>query len=370
MLQNNHLQPITPQKILHALSHVDDPDLKQDLVTLKMIENIEIQDLNVSFTLILTTPACPLKEQIKNACINAIKHLVHPQAQVNVHITARVTTQRTNQETILPNVKNIIVVASGKGGVGKSTVATNLAVALAQAGAQVGLIDADIHGPSIPTMLNLKNETPQIVNINNQPKILPLQKYGLKIMSIGFLAAANQAIVWRGPMVSSALRQFVADTHWESLDYLILDLPPGTGDVQLTLAQLLPITAAIIVTTPQAVAQADVIKAIAMFQLPQINVPILGIVENMSYFTPPELPENKYYIFGKNGGIQLAQTYNVPLLAQLPITEAITEGGDTGVPVVLEQPQGIAAKSFIKLSENVARYIAIQNAPPQSTTHA
>ncbi len=352
---------ITQAQVLNALSYVDDPDLGKDLVTLKMVDNIRIDGKKVHFRLILTTPACPLKEQIKNACITAIQHLVDKEAEVIVEMSSRVTSKRTDGGNVLPNVKNIIVVASGKGGVGKSTIAVNLAVGLAKTGAKVGLIDADIYGPSIPLMLDLQGQRPQVTQVNGTTKIVPIEKYGVKTLSIGFLADPKQAIVWRGPMVSSALRQFVTDTAWGDLDYMVLDLPPGTGDVHLTLVQTVPVTAAIVVTTPQAVAKADVVKAIGMFNMPQINVPILGIVENMSYFTPPELPNKKYYLFGKNGGQQIADEFKVPLIAQIPIVEQVREGGDSGQPAVLKTGT-LIAQAFDQLVQSTAQHVAMRNA--------
>lgn len=351
---------ITTEAVLNALSYVDDPDLRKDLVTLKMVDNVQIDGKKVSFRLILTTPSCPMKDQIQQACINAIKHLVDKEAEVTVEMTSKVTSYRQDNGAVLPNVKNIIAVASGKGGVGKSTVAVNLALGLAKQGSSVGLIDADIYGPSIPTMLNLKGRQPMLTTINGQQKILPIEQYGIKTLSIGFLADERQAVVWRGPMASSALRQFITDAHWGDLDYMVIDLPPGTGDIHLTLAQLVPITGAVIVTTPQDVAKADVVKAIGMFNLPQINVPILGIVENMSYFTPPELPNKKYYIFGQGAGEALCNEYNLPLLSQLPIEPSVCEHGDSGMPVVMGS--GSAADAFAYLAQRVAQQIAIRNA--------
>ncbi|HRI28899.1 MAG TPA: Mrp/NBP35 family ATP-binding protein [Chitinophagales bacterium] len=357
---------ITKAAIINALSYVDDPDLGKDLVTLNMVDNIHIDGNKVSFRLILTTPACPLKEQIKNACITAIRHFVSKEAEVHVDITSRVTTHRQDGSNILPGVKNIVAVASGKGGVGKSTVSVNLAIGLAKNGAKVGLIDADIYGPSVPVMMSLRQKRPHVIQVNGQNKIEPIEQYGIKTLSIGFLAEETQAIVWRGPMVSSALRQFITDAEWGELDYLVIDLPPGTGDVHLTLAQLVPITAAVVVTTPQEVAKADVVRSIGMFQLPQINVPVLGIIENMSYFSPPELPDKKYYLFGKGGGQALAESFHVPLLGQIPIVEDIRKGGDEGMPAVL-LPDSPAGKEFAFLAQTVARYIAIANANVQTS---
>lgn len=352
---------ITKSAVLKALSYVDDPDLKKDLVTLNMIDNIEIKGKKVSFRLILTTPACPMKEQIHNACVNAIKHLVDKEAEVIIDVTSQVTTKRENAGPILPGVKNIIAVASGKGGVGKSTVAVNLALGLAKSGAKVGLIDADIYGPSIPLMLNLKGARPRVVTLQGKQKIVPLEQYGLKTLSIGFLTDERQAVVWRGPMASSALKQFVTDTAWGELDYLVIDLPPGTGDIHLTLVQTVPLTGAIVVTTPQEMAKADVVRAMGMFSMPQINVPVLGIVENMSYFSPPELPNKKYYLFGKDGGKRLAEEYKVPLLGQIPMVESVMTGGDAGKPVVLQENNPIG-EAFNDLAKTVAQQVAIRNA--------
>src|SRR6187431_2690948 len=280
---------MTTEKILEALSNVQEPDLGKDLVTLNMVKDIEINGNDVSFTVVLTTPACPLKDMIGNACVNAIKILVNKEANVKVNFTSNTTTKRTDAGSILPKVKNIIAVVSGKGGVGKSTVAANLALALAQGGAAVGLMDADIYGPSVPIMFGVRGERPKMEEINGKGMIVPLEKYGIRLMSIGLLVDEKNAVVWRGPMASSAIRQFVTDVNWDELDYLIIDMPPGTGDIHLTLMQTVPVTGAIIVTTPQDVALADAKKGVAMFGQAQLNVPILGLVENMSYFTPAEL---------------------------------------------------------------------------------
>jgi len=266
---------------------------------------------------------------------------------------------------LLTGVKNIIAIASGKGGVGKSTVTTNLAVALAQSGAKVGLIDADIFGPSIPVMFNCEREQPEVKVINGKNIIVPLEQYGVKLISIGFLTPPESAVVWRGPMASSALKQFITDADWGELDYLLIDLPPGTSDIHLTLVQTVPVTGAVIVTTPQKVALADAMKGLSMFKQPQINVPVLGVVENMAYFTPEELPDNKYFIFGKDGGKTLADKFDVPLLGQIPLVQSIRESGDSGLPAVLKE--GITATAFRDLAENLARQVAIRNATFTST---
>lgn len=349
---------MTAEDILNALRTVNDPDLKKDLVTLNMIRDVSVEGDRVSFSVVLTTPACPLKEMIRKDCEKAI-HAISPSASVNIHMTSTVTSVRDNAAT-LQGVKNIIAIASGKGGVGKSTVTTNLAVALAKSGAKVGLIDADIFGPSIPTMFNCEREQPEVTVVNGKNAILPLEHYGVKLMSIGFLAPPDSAVVWRGPMASSALKQFITDTVWGELDYLFIDLPPGTSDIHLTLVQTVPVTGVVIVTTPQKVALADATKGLVMFQQPQINVPVLGVVENMAYFTPAELPSNRYFIFGKDGGKNLAEKYQVPFLGQIPLVQSIRESGDSGMPAVMKD--GPTAEAFTQLAESLARQVAIRNA--------
>lgn len=352
---------ITEQQILHALSQVEDPDFKKDLVSLGMIKDLTFSDDNIKFTIELTTPACPMKEKLENDCRNAIAQLVSNEVKVDIDFSSRVTTLRDVKSDILPSVKNIITVASGKGGVGKSTVAVNLALALLRSGARVGLIDADIYGPSVPTMLGLQSARPTIQKIDDKNKIVPVDYLGMQVMSIGFLIQDKQPVAWRGPMATSALRQIITDVLWEDLDYLVLDLPPGTGDIHLTLAQLVPVTGAVVVTTPQEVALADARKAIAFYQLESVHVPVLGVVENMAYFTPPELPDKKYYIFGKGGGRLLAQQFEVPFLGELPIEQDIREGGDFGKPIAL-QTSTVASKAFEQLAQTVAQQIAVQNA--------
>lgn len=356
--------PFTQTDIINALATVHDPDLKKDLVSLNMIKDVVVGDKKVSFTVVLTTPACPLKEKIRQDCEEAVGQVVGDEFEINIKMSSSVTSVR-DQAPILPGVKNIIAIASGKGGVGKSTVTSNLAVALAKTGAKVGLIDADIYGPSIPVMFNCEREQPEVKVIDGKNYILPLEQYGVKLVSIGFLTPADSAVVWRGPMASSALKQFIGDAIWGDLDYLLIDLPPGTSDIHLTLVQTVPVTGAIIVTTPQKVALADANKGLAMFRQPQINVPILGIVENMAYFTPEELPDNKYYIFGKDGGKSLAEKYNVPLLGQIPLVQSIRESGDSGLPAALKD--GPTSIAFMELATALAQQVAIRNAKFEST---
>ena len=353
---------MTEAKILEALSNVQEPDLGKDLVTLNMVKDIEISGNKVSFTVVLTTPACPLKDMIKNACVNAIHLLVNKEADVTVNFTANTTSKRIDSGSILPKVKNIIAVVSGKGGVGKSTVAANLALAIAQGGGKVGLMDADIYGPSVPIMFGVRGERPMMIDVGEEKAMIaPLERYGLKLISIGLLVDEKSAVVWRGPMASSAIRQFVTDVYWDELDYLIVDMPPGTGDIHLTLMQTVQVTGAVIVTTPQDVALADAKKGIAMFGQAQLNVPVLGLVENMSYFTPKELPENKYYIFGKDGGKRLADEYDLPFLGQIPLVQSIREGGDQGVPVMMGDDD-ITKKAFQEFASTVVRSVAMRNA--------
>jgi ATP-binding protein involved in chromosome partitioning len=355
---------ITQEHILKALSTVQEPDLKKDLVTLNMIKDIECGVDEVRFTVVLTTPACPLKEKIKNDCINAIKEHVSADIAIHVNMTADVTSIRKGVGS-LPNVKNIIAIASGKGGVGKSTVTTNLAIALKNAGASVGIIDADISGPSIPIMFGAEDMQPLVQQVDGKNMISPIQQFGIKMISIGFLTPSDSAVVWRGPMASQALRQFLGECSWGELDYLLIDLPPGTSDIHLSLVQTIPVTGALIVTTPQKVALADATKGLAFFRQQQINVPVLGIVENMAYFTPEELPDNKYYIFGKDGGQSLADKYDVPLLGQIPIVQGIREGGDNGNPIA--RGDSPVSEAFKATAESLAQQVAIRNASVEKT---
>lgn len=306
---------ITQDEILKALSYVDDPDLNKDLVTLGMIQKIEIEGDKVAFDLVLTTPACPMKESIARACTTAIHTMVSAQADVHINITSNVQMSRDNNH-VLSGIRNIIAVASGKGGVGKSTVAVNLAKTLCQAGAKVGLLDADIHGPSIPTLLGTQGKKP----IMEGELMLPIELDGLKTMSMGYLVEPKQALVWRGPMLSKAISQFCTDVKWGELDYLFVDLPPGTGDAHLSIIQHIPLSGVVIVTTPEEVAVADTRKALDMFTNPHLKQNILGIVENMSYFQP-EGDDRKYYLFGKDGGKSLSEEWNIDLIGTIAIQE-------------------------------------------------
>ena len=356
---------MTEKDILKALGNVQEPDLGKDLVTLNMVKNIQIESNKVSFTVVLTTPACPMKDLIKNACINAVQLLVNKEALVTVNFTSNTTSLRKD-DNVLSGVKNIIAVVSGKGGVGKSTVASNLAIAIAKGGAKVGLMDADIYGPSVHIMFGVRGERPVMKDVDGKGKIVPLERYGIKLMSIGLLVDEKQAVVWRGPMVSSAIRQFVTDVDWGDLDYLIIDMPPGTGDIHLTIVQTVPVTGVIVVTTPQLVALADAKKGIAMFNQAQLKVPVIGLVENMSYFTPKELPDNKYFIFGKEGGKNLADEYDIPFLGEIPLVQSIREGGDIGIPVMISDDE-VSKKAFIEFSDNAIRGIAMRNAQLPAT---
>jgi ATP-binding protein involved in chromosome partitioning len=351
---------MTEQDVLKALSNVQEPDLKNDLVTLNMIRDLDIDGNNISFTIVLTTPACPLKEQMQKDCIDELKKS-DASFNVQVNFTSSTTTIRADKSSVLPGVKNIIAVVSGKGGVGKSTVSANLALALAQGGATVGLMDADIYGPSVPIMFGVRGERPMMKEVDGKGMIMPLERYGIKLLSIGLLVDEKSAVVWRGPMASSAIRQFITDVEWGELDYLIIDMPPGTGDIHLTMMQTAPVTGVVVVTTPQDVALADAKKGIAMFGQAQMNVPIIGLVENMSYFTPAELPDHKYFIFGKEGGRRLAEEYDLPFLGQIPLVQSIREGGDIGIPVMISDDE-ISKAAFAEFAGTVARSISMRNA--------
>lgn len=348
---------ITKEEVLKALSYVEDPDFKKDLVTLNMIKDIEITPDSLSFSVELTTPACPMKDHLENACRNAIRHFVSKDIELNINMTSRVIAPKN---VSLPNIKHIVLVSSGKGGVGKSTVASNLALALSMQGAKTGLLDADIYGPSLPIMFGLEGAKPTTKNVDGKAKIMPIEKWGLKLLSIGFFTDPNQPVPWRGPMASTAVKQLFNDADWGELDYLIVDLPPGTGDIHITIAQAYSISGAVVVTTPQQVAVADATKGMAMFLMDSINIPILGIVENMAYFTPAELPDNKYYIFGKGGGEYLAQRFETPFLGEIPLVKSISDAGDNGMPAILDEDSPLS-KAFLEISGKVAQQLSILN---------
>lgn len=326
------------EAVKEALSHVVEPDLKKDIISLDLVENLSIEGKKISFKLKISNPAMHSRKRMHEACEFTLKRFLGDDIEVEIDIEGLPKkNEDPNLRKILPGVKNIVAVASGKGGVGKSTITSNLAVGLAKQGYKVGLIDADIYGPSIPTMFDVKDQRPQLVEVDGKKLIQPVENYGVKLLSIGFFAEANQAVVWRGPMASKALDQMFSDVHWGELDYMLIDLPPGTGDIHLTLVQSLPLTGAVIVSTPQEVALADARKGVNMFQIDSINVPVLGIVENMSWFTPAELPENKYFIFGQNGAKDLAEKMKVPFLGHIPLIQSVRESGDVGRPAVLQE---------------------------------
>ena len=342
------------KQIIKALSKVDDPDLKKDLVSLNMIKNISINNNVVSFEIVLTTPACPLKEKIKNDCLNELNKINN---NVKYNITFSSNVVPFDKKTMIKNIKNIIAISSGKGGVGKSTIASNLAVGLGNMGAKTGLIDADIFGPSIPTMFNCENEQPTIKKSKEKNIIIPIEQYGIKLLSMGLLIPNNKAVVWRGPMASSAMKQLILDVEWGELDYLIVDLPPGTSDIHITLSQSFPVTGTVIISTPQKVATNDAEKAISMYNQEQTNIPIIGLIENMSYFIDDNNKKN--YLFGKDGGKTLCNKFSIDFIGQIPIDKRISDGSDLGYPIILKENK--ISDIFKTLSQNIARIIAINN---------
>ncbi|HHP7243410.1 MAG TPA: Mrp/NBP35 family ATP-binding protein [Elainellaceae cyanobacterium] len=345
------------RSILDILRPVQDPELQKSLVDLNMIRNVGVNEGKVSFTLVLTTPACPLREFIVEDCEKAVRTLPGVDT-VDIEVTAETPQQKSLLDRQgIDGVKNIVAISSGKGGVGKSTVAVNIAVSLANAGAAVGMIDADIYGPNVPTMLGLANAN-VTVQEGSQGQILePAFNYGVKLVSMGFLIDPDQPVVWRGPMLNGIIRQFLYQVNWGALDYLIVDMPPGTGDAQLTMAQAVPMAGAVIVTTPQNVSLLDSRRGLRMFQ--QLQVPVLGIVENMSYFIPPDLPDRQYDIFGSGGGEKTSQELNLPLLGCIPLEIPLREGGDSGVPIVIDRPDSASAKSLKAIAQKVAAQVSV-----------
>jgi ATP-binding protein involved in chromosome partitioning len=353
-------QPLNEASILAALRSVKDPDLHRDIVTLNFIKNLKIEGKNVSLAIELTTPACPVRDELKAQAEQAIMNAVEGVGRIDVTMTSNVREAPQQRGPLLQGVKNTIAIASGKGGVGKSTIAVNLAVSLALDGAKVGLIDADIYGPSIPLMMGI-NERPQLKN----QKLIPLEAHGVKVMSIGFLVDPMQAVIWRGPMVSGALKQFMTDVDWGELDYLLFDLPPGTGDIHLTLVQSIPLSGAVVVTTPQDISLADARKAFKMFE--KVNVPVLGIIENMSYYICSHCGQREN-IFASGGGKREAAELKTPFLGEIPIYTPIRIGSDKGKPIVLSEPNGPQSRHIRQLARNMAAQISIHqysNASPK-----
>lgn len=343
---------IVPKNITDALRNVIFPGSNQDVISLDMAQEIRVAGKKVTFSLVFQRSDDPNMAAVIAACEEAILTHLGSDVEIKGNITAKAIHQM--ERPILPGVKNLIAIASGKGGVGKSTVSVNLAIALAKTGAKVGLIDADIFGPSIPKMFGVEDVKPSGVRVDGKERIQPISKFGVSFLSIGFFVATEDAVVWRGPMASNALKQLITDGNWGTLDYLLFDLPPGTSDIHLTLVQTVPISGAVIVTTPQDVALADVIRGVNMFKGKGVDVPVLGLIENMAWFTPEELPENKYYIFGKDGGQKLAERLELPLLGQIPIVQGIREGGDSGNPVAWDE-NSITGKVFAEIAANVIR---------------
>jgi ATP-binding protein involved in chromosome partitioning len=352
----------TIEKVWEALKKVKYPDGEKDIVSLNMVESIQIEGNQIKFSVFLPQFNSPFKKSIEKACIRAIHDFLGKEAEVEANITSKITVGRVDntQHEILPGVKNIIAVASGKGGVGKSTVAVNLAIALSKLGSRTALMDADIYGPSIPKMFGAEEMKPGMQLVNGKEMILPVEKYGIKMLSIGFFVKPDDALIWRGAMATSALKQLIGETLWGELDYLVIDLPPGTSDIHLTMVQTIPVTGAVIVSTPQPVALADARKGISMFMQEKINVPILGLVENMAWFTPDELPDKKYYIFGKDGCKNLAEELKINFLGQIPIVESVRENGDNGTPSALQD--SVIGNTFRQLGENIAQRVEERNA--------
>lgn len=374
---------INKQQVRTALTHVMHPEMEKDVVTLDMIEDLIVQDKFITFTIDLPEKNAGLESHLKEKCEEAVRKYVAEDAVLDITTAVNISKFKSDSgngepefpgqghrkkqqeeeesEEILSGVKNIIAVASGKGGVGKSTVAVNLACGLARTGAKVGLLDTDIYGPSIPTML----DTHERPNITTRKKLIPMEKHGIRFLSMGLLVDPDQAMIWRGPMVTSAVKQFMQDVEWGELDYMVLDLPPGTGDIQLTIVQTVPLTGAVIVSTPQNVALDDARKGVAMFK--KVNVPVLGMIENMAYFVPPDMPDKKYYIFGKHGARNLAERMGTNFLGEIPLEQQVRESGDDGKPIVLGDLKSKSAQAFVELSNNVIQQLAIRNKEQEPT---
>jgi len=364
---------LTRERVLQALRKIKDPKRDKDIVRLDMVKNLTVEDEAVSFTVVVKEPGTSFANQVQEACRRVLHEEIDPQLEVDVELDSEMISLgddvmvgdqegEKQQQGGDGGVKNTIAVASGKGGVGKSTVAVNLAMSLKEQGYSVALVDTDIYGPSVPKMLGMEGERPRV---NDERKIEPLERHGIKVLSMGFMVDPDKAVVWRGPMVTKAVRQFLGDVDWGDIEYMILDLPPGTGDVQLTVVQTIPLTAAILVSTPQDVALADVRKGKSMFD--NVNVPTVGIVENMAYFSPPDQPDRKYYLFGRSGAQDLSRELDVPFLGEIPIEQEVREGGDEGRPVVLSHPDSKSAAAFNQMADRVVEQVAIRNAQDDPT---
>jgi ATP-binding protein involved in chromosome partitioning len=366
---------LTKEVVIAALQRITLPNEDQNIVESGAIKNIQLFGSDVELDVEIKNPTLQYKKKVEVDCLKAIHDYAYEKSKVKVNLIVNAPVKENKiKGNPIPGVKNIIAVSSGKGGVGKSTIAANLAVGLSDLGYKVGVIDADIYGPSMPIMFGLEGETPTTVNVDGKSKIKPLENYGVKLLSIGFFAQSQQAVVWRGPMASKALNQLLWDTHWGELDYLVVDLPPGTGDIHLSLVQSIPLTGAVVVSTPQHIALADAQKGVNMFRMDSIDVPVLGMIENMSYFTPEELPDNKYYIFGKEGAKGLAEQMDIDLLAEIPIVQSIREAADAGRPAILQGATPIAIE-LLNMAKNVVASIEKRNValPPTSavqTTHS
>ena len=355
---------IDKKDILKALEHITVPGEGQNMVESGAVTNIQIFGDEVEVDITITNPSLQARKKTEVEILKIIHKEVYEKAKIkiNVKVDAPAAKPKVNEikGKAIPGISNIIAVASGKGGVGKSTVTANLAVTLAKMGFKVGLLDADIYGPSMPIMFDVANDKPLAVNVDGKSKMKPVESYGVKLLSIGFFTQRDQAVIWRGPMASKALNQMIFDAHWGDLDFMLIDLPPGTGDIHLSIMQALPITGAVVVSTPQEVALADARKGVAMFQQDSINVPVLGIVENMAYFTPAELPDNKYYIFGKEGAKHLAEDLNVPFLGEMPLVQSIREAGDVGRPAALQTATPVE-KAFEELTKKIVSEVVSRN---------
>lgn len=361
------------EAVVQALRKITHPEREKDIIRLDMVKDLTIEDQRVSFTVVVKDPDGAFANQVQEACRRILHEEVSRELEVDVELDSEMIplgddlsvgdpSGEKQQVSGEDGVQNTIAVASGKGGVGKSTVAVNLAMALADDGYNVALVDTDIYGPSVPKMLGMEGEKPRV---NDERKIVPLEKHGIKVLSMGFMVDPDKAVVWRGPMVTKAVQQFLGDVDWGDIEYMILDLPPGTGDVQLTIVQTIPLTGAVIVSTPQDLALADARKGKTMFD--NVNVPVVGMVENMAYFTPPDQQDRKYYLFGRNGAQELARELDVPFLGQVPIEQKVRESGDSGQPVVRSHPDSLSASAFRKISDELVEQVALRNAETDPT---